>query len=80
MVPLLDDAALRFLGFLPDELAETPVEAADMAIPAEADPGAGVADRQALERAFDRLSIDERTILVLHHLDGRPERLGRRTR
>ncbi|HEY4189530.1 MAG TPA: sigma factor-like helix-turn-helix DNA-binding protein, partial [Candidatus Limnocylindrales bacterium] len=27
---------------------------------------------RALERAFDRLSIDERTILVLHHLDGRP--------
>ena len=32
---------------------------------------AGVVDRRALERAFDRLSIDERTILVLHHLDGR---------
>ncbi len=28
-------------------------------------------DRRALERAFDRLSIDERTMLVLHHLDGR---------
>jgi RNA polymerase sigma-70 factor (ECF subfamily) len=30
-----------------------------------------VGERQALERAFDRLSVDERTILVLHHLDGR---------
>jgi RNA polymerase sigma-70 factor (ECF subfamily) len=39
--------------------------------PAAADPNAGLGERQALERAFDRLSIDERTLLVLHHLDGR---------
>jgi len=31
-----------------------------------------VAERDALERAFDRLSIDHRTILVLHHVDERP--------
>jgi RNA polymerase sigma-70 factor (ECF subfamily) len=31
----------------------------------------GVAGRQALERAFERLDIDDRTLLVLHHLDGR---------
>ena len=30
-----------------------------------------VTDRLALERAFDRLDADARTILVLHHLDGR---------
>lgn len=30
-----------------------------------------VADRQALERAFDRLDADDRTMLVLHHLEGR---------
>ena len=41
-------------------------------MPASADVAGGVVDRRALERAFDRLSIDERTILVLHHLDGRP--------
>jgi len=35
---------------------------------AEADD---VADRIALERAFERLDPDARTILVLHHLDGR---------
>jgi RNA polymerase sigma-70 factor (ECF subfamily) len=35
------------------------------------DVAAGVVDRGTLERAFDRLTIDERTILVLHHLDGR---------
>lgn len=28
--------------------------------------------RDALERAFDRLSVEHRAILVLHHLDGRP--------
>jgi RNA polymerase sigma-70 factor (ECF subfamily) len=31
-----------------------------------------VVGRIALEAAFERLSADERTILVLHHLDGRP--------
>ena len=30
-----------------------------------------IRDRRALERAFERLTVDERTILVLHHLDGR---------
>jgi RNA polymerase sigma-70 factor (ECF subfamily) len=38
-------------------------------------PGSGVADevldKMTLERAFDRLGADERTLLVLHHLDGR---------
>ena len=38
---------------------------------ASAGPAEGVADRIALERAFDRLDADARTILVLHHLDGR---------
>jgi RNA polymerase sigma-70 factor (ECF subfamily) len=32
----------------------------------------GAGGRDALERAFERLTVDERTILVLHHLDGRP--------
>ena len=36
------------------------------------DPAADVVDRRALERAFERLSVDERTLLVLHHLDQRP--------
>lgn len=27
--------------------------------------------RRSLERAFERLDLDDRTILVLHHLDGR---------
>lgn len=39
-------------------------------------PGLGlpdeVAHRQALERAFERLDADDRALLVLHHLDGRP--------
>jgi RNA polymerase sigma-70 factor, ECF subfamily len=36
------------------------------------DPGATVASRDAVGRAFARLSIDERTVLVLHHLEGWP--------
>jgi RNA polymerase sigma-70 factor (ECF subfamily) len=40
-------------------------------ISSSAGPAEGVADRMALERAFDRLDADARTILVLHHLDGR---------
>jgi RNA polymerase sigma factor (sigma-70 family) len=36
-----------------------------------AGPADGVAGRMALEHAFDRLDADARTILVLHHLDGR---------
>lgn len=43
----------------------------DAVAPSAPDHAAGVVERRALERAFDRLSIDERTILVLHHLDGR---------
>ena len=34
-------------------------------------PADDVAERMALERAFERLDADARTILVLHHLDGR---------
>jgi RNA polymerase sigma factor (sigma-70 family) len=39
--------------------------------PASAGPADAVADRMALERAFERLDADARAILVLHHLDGR---------
>jgi RNA polymerase sigma-70 factor, ECF subfamily len=53
-------------------LHEVPVEAADVVADAgSADVAGAVAERRALERAFDRLSIDERTLLVLHHLEGR---------
>lgn len=31
-----------------------------------------VAERDALDRAFGRLSVEQRTILVLHHLERRP--------
>ena len=31
-----------------------------------------VADRDALDRAFGRLTVEQRTILVLHHLERRP--------
>jgi RNA polymerase sigma-70 factor, ECF subfamily len=34
-------------------------------------PADDVAERMALERAFERLDADARAILVLHHLDGR---------
>lgn len=51
---------------------EIPVDAVLAADePAAADHAASVGERETLERAFDRLSVDERTLLVLHHLDGR---------
>ncbi len=50
-----------------DEVAASALE------PSSADARVtGIGQRDALERAFGRLTIDERTILVLHHLDGRP--------
>ena len=50
----------------------------EVAIPSDFDPESmgprpeDVAERQVLERAFDRLTLDQRTILVLHHLEHRP--------
>ena len=49
-----------------DSLASSPRE------PGTPDTTTAALDRRALERAFGRLSVDERTLLVLHHLDGRP--------
>jgi RNA polymerase sigma factor (sigma-70 family) len=57
--------AIRRLREIPDALiaeAEQP-SAPDIAGPA--------VDRRAIERAFDRLDVDVRTLLVLHHLEGR---------
>ena len=39
--------------------------------PGGPDTAAASVERRALERAFERLSVEERTLLVLHHLDGR---------
>ena len=39
--------------------------------PAFGDPGQTVVDALSFDRAFDRLSIDDRAILSLHHGDGR---------
>lgn len=39
--------------------------------PASPDTATALLERRALERAFERLTADERTLLVLHHLDGR---------
>jgi RNA polymerase sigma-70 factor (ECF subfamily) len=36
-----------------------------------ADPGRSVIDAVAFDRAFERLSIDDRALLTLHHEDGR---------
>jgi RNA polymerase sigma-70 factor, ECF subfamily len=53
-------------------LREIPADhVGDAEAPRSADVAAAVIDRRALERAFDYLTVDERTILVLHHLDGR---------
>jgi RNA polymerase sigma-70 factor (ECF subfamily) len=39
--------------------------------PGGPDTASASVERRAMERAFERLSVDERTLLVLHHLDGR---------
>ncbi|MBI3752201.1 MAG: sigma-70 family RNA polymerase sigma factor [Chloroflexi bacterium] len=39
--------------------------------PAAADPGSSVIDALSFDRAFERLSVDDRVILTLHHADGR---------
>jgi RNA polymerase sigma-70 factor (ECF subfamily) len=36
------------------------------------EPGAALANRDAVARAFSRLSVDHRTILALHYLEGYP--------
>ena len=62
---------LRTFGLT--RMREIPADqVAEIDLPRTADVAGAVVDRGALERAFGRLSIDERTILVLHHLDGRP--------
>jgi RNA polymerase sigma-70 factor, ECF subfamily len=38
--------------------------------PAEADTSSALADRDEIARVFDRLSIEQRTIVVLHHSVG----------
>lgn len=38
----------------------------------EPEPGAVIASRDAVGRAFGRLSVDERALLVLHHLENWP--------
>jgi RNA polymerase sigma factor (sigma-70 family) len=46
--------------------------AIDRGLPGASEPGTAMASRDAVARAFARLSIDERTVLVLHHLEGWP--------
>jgi len=61
---------LRTFGLT--RLREIPAdEVSEVDLPRTADVAGAVVDHRSLEHAFDRLSIDERTILVLHHLDGR---------
>lgn len=46
--------------------------ASDGVVDPQLEPGASLASRDSLARAFDRLSIDERAILTLHYLEGYP--------
>ena len=48
-------------------------EDAELGPPGGADPGIDhVAQREAIGRAFDRLRLDDRVLLVLHHVEERP--------
>ncbi|MHB8960296.1 MAG: RNA polymerase sigma factor [Candidatus Limnocylindrales bacterium] len=61
-------------GVAARRVREVPVEAlaASPLEPDGPDTASVSDDRRALERAFGRLSVDERTRVVLHHHDGRP--------
>ena len=59
-------------GVATRRVREVPVDAlTGTAEPGSPDSASASLERRALERAFERLSIDERTLLVLHHLEGR---------
>jgi RNA polymerase sigma-70 factor (ECF subfamily) len=49
---------------------ETPVLAVDLARPSGRDASADLADRDELERGFRRLSVEQRTVLVMTHYLG----------
>lgn len=49
-----------------------PTIRADALVDLRPDPGTALADKDTLARAFSRLSIDQRTILVLHYFEGYP--------
>jgi RNA polymerase sigma-70 factor (ECF subfamily) len=59
-------------GSAPDARARSAQIRADAVVDAHLEPGAGLAHRDLLARAFGRLSIDQRTVLVLHYLEGYP--------
>jgi RNA polymerase sigma-70 factor (ECF subfamily) len=61
-------------GVVVRRLREVPVDSLASGALESAAPDMTTAslERGALERAFERLTVDERTLLVLHHLDGRP--------
>jgi RNA polymerase sigma-70 factor, ECF subfamily len=60
-------------GVATRRIREVPVDAlaGGAGEPGAPDSASAVLERRALERAFERLSADDRTLLVLHHLDGR---------
>lgn len=53
------------------EVSVETLTAGGQAEPRGPDTAAALLEQRALERAFERLSVDERTLLVLHHLEGR---------
>ncbi|CAN5584275.1 sigma-70 family RNA polymerase sigma factor [soil metagenome] len=51
---------------------EVPMDADDRtAIASYEPPDRSIADAQAFDRAFERLALEQRALLVAHHLDGR---------
>ena len=63
LIRIADDAS-------PDPLDRSARVAPDALVDPHPEPGASLARRDSLGRAFARLSIDQRTILVLHYLEG----------
>ena len=62
---------LREVALAPasDDAADVPVPGSAAHVRADSD---SVVERDAMRRAFERLKPDQRVILALHHVDGRP--------
>ena len=68
--------SVRLIRIMDDRTPEpgdrSPRIRSDALVDAQLEPGDSLAQRDSVSRAFARLTIDQRTILVLHYLEGHP--------
>jgi RNA polymerase sigma factor, sigma-70 family len=70
------DGGVRLIRITEDSSSDAKDRSAqirsDGVVDPQLEPGASLANRDSLARALGRLSIDQRTILTLHYLEGYP--------